>query len=285
MPADICAQYTDNKINSEQPSIPYDTGLLWKIEKNGTVNHLFGTMHSQDRQVTTLPPQVLLALVQSKKLIMEVVPDEKANQQFLEAIYFSDSEESLPGLLPEQIYTRLEKLFAYYEFTTLKLSRLKPWAAFTLIGRPKPVKAATQDQVLFQLAFRYQKKIYGLESMEELTQTLNSISIEDQSIILIDTVCNHEQILNDAWELVQMYTKRDLAGIYALTVNYSDNDAVLDRYLATMLYGRNKQMLSRMQIYLDEGNAFIAVGASHLAGEHGLLQVLAQKGYTITSVY
>ena len=52
-----------------------------------------------------------------------------------------------------------------------------------------------------------------------------------------------------------------------------------------LLTRRNERMVQRMQPRLKEGNAFIAVGALHLPGEEGLLKKLADRGYTITTVY
>jgi hypothetical protein len=52
-----------------------------------------------------------------------------------------------------------------------------------------------------------------------------------------------------------------------------------------LLRQRNLLMLERMQLRLKEGNAFIAVGAMHLPGEEGLLQLLRRAGYRVTSIY
>ena len=59
--------------------IKYKKGVLWQIETpDGKTNYLFGTMHSQDYAVSKYPPQVRLALVRSKVLLMETVPNEEA---------------------------------------------------------------------------------------------------------------------------------------------------------------------------------------------------------------
>jgi uncharacterized protein YbaP (TraB family) len=52
-----------------------------------------------------------------------------------------------------------------------------------------------------------------------------------------------------------------------------------------LLYDRNARMLERMQLQLKTGAAFIAVGALHLYGEKGLLNLLERDGYRLTRVY
>ncbi len=52
-----------------------------------------------------------------------------------------------------------------------------------------------------------------------------------------------------------------------------------------LLIDRNYIMTERMQDILDEGNAFIAIGAMHLPGEEGVLSLLGKQGYKIHSIY
>jgi uncharacterized protein len=44
-------------------------------------------------------------------------------------------------------------------------------------------------------------------------------------------------------------------------------------------------MVKRMQAFLSEGNAFIAIGALHLPGNEGVLSLLENQGYKITAIY
>ena len=53
---------------------------------------------------------------------------------------------------------------------------------------------------------------------------------------------------------------------------------------ATMVNARNHTMAERALPLLEEGGAFIAVGALHLPGEEGLAALLSAKGFTVTAV-
>jgi len=288
--SDICAKYISddielNKDAESSASIPYGSGLLWKVEsKEGKTSHLFGTMHSQDRLVTLIPPQVRLALVQSQTLVMEVVLDEEANQIFSESMYISDGKK-LNDLLDADIYQRLQTRIIDYGIDENNVPQLKPWAAFSILGKPRPVRAPTLDMVLMQMAASTNKLIVGLESMRELVATLESISMDDQIEILNDTVCNHDEIIGKTRDLVQLYMARDLAGMVAFNEQPHHDETIFNRFMQKILYDRNSRMIDRMEKYVQGGGAFIAVGASHLPDEKGLLKLLENKGYKINKVY
>ncbi len=287
---DPCAQINPPPPLSESemakhPSIPYGHGLLWKVERNSTPpSHLFGTMHSQDRLVTRLPPPVRLPLAQSDTLVMEVELDELANQVFTESMFFADGN-TLRTLLDDGMYERLSMEIAGYGVSPDDVERLKPWAAFTVLGRPRPVNAPTQDVVLLQTALAQHKPVYGLETMQELVAAMEGLAIEDQVTILIDTVCNHDVILNQTWELLQLYLARDLAGMVAFNERPHDDEALFQRFMQRIVYDRNIRLAARMQKHLIQGDAFIAVGALHLPGERGILRLLEEQGYRITPVF
>ena len=285
----ICRDYispvTDNSKNPQSGAIPFGTGLLWKIESpDSSVSHIFGTMHSQDRLITSLHPVVRLTLAKSRSLVMEIIPDQQANEDFNNAIYFTDGTE-LKNILDEDIFNQFSRIAPDYGIPAGDVVRVKPWAAFSIIGRPKPVRAMTQEMVLMQIAEDTNKPVNSLETMGELVATLDSISMQDQIEILNDTVCNHSEIIRDTRELVELYIAGDLAGIVRFNNQPHHDEAVHGRFMQTMLYERNIKIIERIENYLKEGNNFIAIGAMHLPDKTGLLNLLQERGYVITSVF
>ena len=121
--------------------------------------------------------------------------------------------------------------------------------------------------------------------MEEILAALDSLLIEDQLIILKDTICNHAKIMRETITLVELYVNRDLAGILAFNNQPHHDEAVFERFMQNILYDRNIKMLERIEIAFKRGNVFVAVGASHLIDEKGLLQNLSKKGYRVTPIY
>ena len=294
----VCQEYrqdpekiiSPDENNNEKENDAFSSGLLWKVETpSGQSSYLFGTIHSQDRAVSQFPPHVRLALAQSQPFIIESVLSEESNKIFFDSIFFPEQighgNKILSDLIAAPIYQYLEKVLPDYGVPVEKIPNIKPWAAFTLMGRPKPVNAVTLDMILVQTARSLNKTIISIENMEELIEPMEKLSLDDQIIILNDTVCNHGQIIRDSWELVQLYLARDLAGMMEFNNQAHFDEDVFDRYIQGILYDRNERMLKRIMPYLDDGSAFIAMGTLHLAGEKGLLQMLKKKNFSITRIY
>lgn len=263
----------------------YQKGLLWKAEKDGKINYILGTIHSQDYSVTRFSPPVRLALVKTRTLLMETIPGQAANETFFSNMYFSDNTR-LDELLGAELFAEYRRIALDYGLQEQRLAEVKPWAAFSLIGRPKPVRAASQEQNLFNLARQMVSEIKSLESMEEIIAALESLSLSDQVTILKDTICNHANIIRDAKELVDLYVARDLAGIISFNNQPHHDEALFERFMQAILYNRNDKVMQMIEQEFAMGNAFVAIGASHLADERsGILQQLAKQGYKLSPVY
>lgn len=285
----VCEPFV-SQVEADSPlkspiNIKYKTGVLWKIETpDGKTNYLFGTMHSQDYAVSKYPPQVRLALAKSKVLLMEAIPDENANQSFINNMYFKNGEK-LSEILETPFYEELKLRINGYGVEQEQVANLKPWAAFSLIGRPKPVRAPTLEYNIMQTAQQFQLDIKSLETMDEILSALDDLTMQDQLIILKDTVCNHDKIIRDTKKLVDLYVARDLQGIVNFNKEPHYDEAVFERFMENILYKRNIRMLQRIEKAYETGHVFVAVGASHLADEKGLLNQLSKKSYKITQVY
>ncbi len=187
----ICQEYRQDPVElispaenqKESQGDEFSSGLLWKIETPaGQSNYLFGTMHSQDRAVSRFPPDVRLALAQSQPFIIESVLTEESNKVFFDSIFFKDGE-LLSDMISPPIYHYLQEVLPDYGVPVEKIPNLKPWAAFTLMGRPKPVNAKTLDMVLIDTARSLNKTIISLENMKELIEPMQNLSPDDQVLL------------------------------------------------------------------------------------------------------
>jgi hypothetical protein len=143
------------------------------------------------------------------------------------------------------------------------------------------------DLVLLQRAQEAGKQLHGLETIQEQLGVFDSMPEAEQIRLLRDAVDNLDRIDRMNAEVLALYKRRDLGGMLALNERYMrEGDPGVSRDLEQrLIIDRNRTMVERMQPHLDAGNAFIAVGALHLPGDQGLLDLLDRRGYTLKPVY
>lgn len=265
----------------------FSKGLLWKIESpNRTPSHLFGTFHSSDPRIVTLPCPVKAAFDRSMSYSMEVIMNGTGIVTMAQAMYL-DGSKTLREVVGEPLYRDTQAALENIGVQSMEgFNRKKPWAVMLALSNPPQQDGLFLDLVLQYEATRRGIPTHGLETMGEQIAVFNGMSLEDQTVLLRDAVQNQRFMRESMEEMVDAYLRRDLAGLVQLSDKYKSVDARLNNALMDrLLVQRNKIMAERMQARLQEGNAFIAVGALHLPGETGLLHLLTRSGYRVTRVY
>lgn len=266
--------------------IPYGQGVLWRIERpDAPPSHVFGTMHSRDPEVIRLAEPVAAQLDDARSLAVEVMQTPRAVQVYRRAIEIQDG--GLELLIGSERMKSVERAGVRYGVPEPRLRELKPWVLSVLFSLPPAEVRAprpTLDQVLEERAAEHEIPIYGLEGIEEQIDVYDGLDL-DRQIALLDAALAENWRIDCWWEQVikPAYLMRDVGTLYALSTPQAiDGDDFLWR---TLIVERNVRMVERMRDRLLEGNAFIAVGAAHLPGDVGILNLLAQHGYEVARVY
>ena len=264
----------------------FNRGLLWKIEVPGVApSYLFGTYHSSDPRITTLPCPVHEVFQRTSSYTMEVIFNGAGIVSMAEAMYFSDGK-TLKDVLGEPLFRETLRAVGAGETGGGGINNMKPWAVMMTLLDPREGGGLFLDMALQLAATRHGKPTYGLETMQEQIAVFNGMSLDDQVVLLRDTVQNQRLMQNATEEITQAYLKRDLGALLALGERFKPQDArVHDAMMERLLLRRNINMAERMRVRLKEGNAFVAVGALHLPGNTGLLQLLSSAGYRVTRIY
>jgi uncharacterized protein YbaP (TraB family) len=262
-------------------------GLLWEISKAGQVpSHLFGTIHSEDPGVVALPAPVKQVFDASDSVVVEMLMDTEAMMYSSTAMLMLDGR-SLSDVLGMPLYKQVSEAIASRGIPELVLNRMKPWAAAVTLSTPALETGQVLDLVLYQEALQQEKAVHGLETIQEQLDLFDSMPESDQVTLLRDAVDNLPELDAMNAELLAAYKQRDLAGLMAINeVSMQTGDQRLAQdFQQRVIEDRNHRMAERMQPYLRQGRAFVAVGALHLPGEEGLLNLLEQQGYTVRRVY
>ncbi len=261
-------------------------GLLWKINKPGAEpSYLFGTIHLNDERVKNLAPPVKSAFDNSRSFTMEMITD-TSGLVVLSRMMFLAEGLSLKKITGEKLYRQTVEVLLKRGMTTENLDRIKPWVIIMMLSTPKSKSGLFLDMDLYAKAVSARKPAYGLETMAEQLAPFDDMPLKDQVALLKDSLQASDQQDAQLEEITQAYLSRNLTKLLTISDSYQTQaGAAYDRLMTQLINDRNLRMQRRMQKRITEGNAFIAVGALHLPGKDGLINLFQEQGYRVTSVY
>lgn len=262
-------------------------GLLWEISKpGGPPSWLYGTIHSEDPDILNLAAPVRQVIDASDSVVLEILMDTEAMKYSSTAMLMLDGR-LLPDVIGIPLYTKVAAVTASRGIPELVLNRMKPWAVAVTLSTPPLETGEVLDRVLYQDAVKQGKAVYGLETMQEQLDLFDTMSEADQIILLQDALDNLQQLEAMHAELLAAYRQRDLGRLLAINEAsmQAGDQRLAEDFQRRLIDDRNRHMAERVQPYLEQGKAFVAVGALHLPGKTGLLESLQQQGYTVRRVY
>lgn len=260
-------------------------GVLWSIKKEGIRDsYLLGTIHLGDPRVTRLSPALTKIVDQTSSIIGELSMVKPEPVDVAKMMTLQEGG-SLQMLLTPREYEALETAFIDKPSYRMILPSLKPWAASVLLLQ---VKLAMGESFDLQLQKRYQsagKAVYGLETMQEQTRVFDGLKLYQQLGMLRDTLAYQDEIPRLIEEMIEAYLAGDLTALMVMSNAYIDGSNVdLKTFMDELITQRNIRMAERSASYLLKGNVLIAVGALHLPGEMGLINLFEQSGFQLDPV-
>jgi len=201
------------------------------------------------------------------------------------AMMFTDGQD-LADLLGPSDYQRLVSAMTSQPLPEAVLRKMKPWVVLALLNQPPSGKGEFMDLRLYRQAVAMGKAVYGLETAEEQLAVFDGMSIEDQVTLLRATLNHLEDIPRMLAQLVDTYLAGDLDAIADLAQSFMTQDGteLEQRFLRRLNDERNIRMVQRMTPRIEQGGAFIAVGALHLTGPAGIIRQLTERGFRLTPV-
>lgn len=284
-------------VEEKLKATPNGEGLLWKIEGAKKPSYLFGTIHLSDPRVTSLAPEVKKALDASDRIAVEIadLSREAMSASFVQHAMVKEGGtiDNLPPEtqgavkaaltargMPGEIAGHLQQWF-------LVLALALPPCALREMATQNP--DAVLDAAIIKSARDAKKKVIGLETADEQINLFKSIDKDllRRGLILVPRT---EPIVEDLLETTtQAYLARRVAlidhALQAVADLNAEEAADAKDFQRALIDTRNINMAERSRSELDKGGLFIAVGAGHLPGEKGLVELIRKAGFTVTRVW
>jgi uncharacterized protein YbaP (TraB family) len=263
-------------------------GILYQVQPpaGAPPSILFGTIHSEDQRVVDLPAPVRTAFDISPRIALEVVPDSSAIIKAMITMTYTDGR-VLRDALPSDLYDETAAALAEIGMPEEAFKDIKPWAVVTMLSAPPSKTGEFLDMMLYRQAVDAGKELAGLETMTEQLAVFEGLSATDQIALLRETLAARKDLPEIFEALTAAYLARDTAGLQRLSDAYlADSDpALAELFQEVVIDARNRRMVERMAPMLAQGDWFIAIGALHLPGPNGVLELLRARGYSVSVLY
>jgi len=246
--------------------------------------YLAGSVHLLKKDDMSLPPAFERAYAAAKTLVMEVDIDEMdspaAQELILQKGMFADGT-TLRDSIGQASYDRVAAEAARLGLPIEGLQQFEPWAvALTLTQLEYAALGFDPDEgVERQLGRRAHadgKHIQGLETLEQQIGILASLSKDDQAAFLEQTVTEMHDADRETQEIVAAWRSGNAAKLAALM---SEDFKNLPSLYYSLVTARNRRWIPQIEHLLKaDHNYFVIVGALHLVGDGGLLQLARADG-------
>jgi uncharacterized protein len=288
-------------LEKEAAAVPNGKGTFWKIEKAGVPpSYLLGTMHVTDPRVLAMPRGAGEAYETAKTVIVEsdeIVDDRKAAAALLmqpELTMFTDGK-SIKDFLKADEQEKLTAGLKQRGIPLTLVAKMKPWMIASFVALPacemsrKAAGASFLDKKLAEDALREGKTLKGLETLVEQLKAMDALPVQFHLDALIETLDLGDTVSDVMETTTELYLTGDTGMVMPLMKAVSEEKSPNDGtdyadFEQRIVIDRNKTMATRAKPILDNGSVFMAVGALHLPGDEGVIELLRKDGFKISSM-
>jgi uncharacterized protein YbaP (TraB family) len=264
--------------------------FLWEVSSLTNKVYLFGTVHAGKPTWYPLPRVVEDAFADSRVLVVEAdITDNEAMKRSAAAMVYKPPA-TLQTHMPAEQYARFRRYLAKYGLVEEQVAQMKPFMAVSLLVFNEWARAGFLpdygvDAYLIGKAKSAQKRVVEIEGVDNQIRLMDSLSNDDNVALFkgtldaLDSGLTVEQIngMVDAWRGGNPTLMLETARRY--------NDKVLGAadFEEKFVWSRHTEMAKKIEGYLNDSKErhFVAVGALHLAGPRGLVEILKKRGYIV----
>lgn len=266
--------------------------LLWQISGNGLQkpSYLFGTIHMICADDAGLSDSLKNAIGSSEQVYFEVDMDNLIEMLGVVKKMKMRNDTTLADLLEKTDYEKVKKYFENNEsilpFSILETYKPLLAASMLMEGSSGCESPEAMEEVIMKEAKENGKKIMGLETMAFQMSIFDSIPYKMQALELVkyvDDAGKGDTADSKEYEkLMQAYRDQDLSKLEELT---KTTDLGMANFTDILLYDRNRNWVEKLKTIMPGQSVLIAVGAGHLPGDKGVINLLRKAGYTVKPVH
>lgn len=279
--------FRTSEIAAQNASKAPAKSCLWKVVSKESTVYLLGSVHLLKPDAYPLSRAIEQAFDDATQIALEVNMDSldspDAQRMIMTKALLPDGK-TLNDVVSPATYRVVQQKVQALGLDIQVLRRMKPWfLSLSLVAmKMQQLGYAPQhgvDRHYFERARKSKKEVFGLETAEFQIDLLDSLSGKAQEESLLQTIEELDQVETEFEQIV---------GAWAAGQEKQLSETLLKSFkeypdiYAKLITERNRNWLPKIENFFRAGQkTLVIVGAAHLVGREGVLDLLRQKGYSI----
>ena len=266
-------------ISAQSQSPKLENSLLWEVSGKGLKkpSYLYGTIHMICSSDYFLSEKAKKAFHNSDRLFLEINFTDPAEMSQMQQLAMG--KEPLSKKLSAEQLVKLDSILK--KSTGMSVQQIDNFSLLTVLSLISMKSFGCTDLKFYEMEFSglaKEKKISisGLETVKTQFEILENAYSNDEILKLLE-----ESTTEETDELVADYKTENINAMYALS---TDLKFTSEKTKKQILDSRNLNWVKAMPELMKQNSIFFAVGAGHLGGEYGVINLLRKEGYTVKPV-
>jgi len=262
--------------------------FLWKVQSKTNIVYVLGSIHYLKKEVYPLDEKIENAFDKSDILGVEANINDikKEDIQKLIGSAFYPENETLEKNVSTETYEMVKKELGGLGLLPEVTNKQRPWFLALTLASLETLKLGFDPNYGIDKYFLSKatgkKKILELESFDYQINLFSQLSDKDQELLLLYTLKDIDVLKQELDRLIQAWTSGDTKGVESIVTRNLAEDKRLSPIYEKLIYERNRNMASKIEDYLKTKETyFVIVGAGHLVGNQGIIEILKGKGFLV----
>lgn len=290
-----CSQSSDKSKEEQKERGPLpaleegtNNSLLWMVTKNDSqdTSFVFGTMHIIQKEFFFFPDVLKDVISASDLVVLEI--GEELNNPF-KAMNLLKLEEGktmfdfFNEAQTDSLLTWAQNEMGLSEETFRStFGNMKPFVIVSAASAGDMLKdSESYERTIMKIQKEKEIKLEGLETLEEQMSIFDDLTDEEQAKMVMEAIKADDEANKELQEMIRLYTTQNIDSMYLMIHN--DSDAIANKE-SEFLDDRNVKWIPKMEKMMKNKRVFFAVGAAHLGGDIGVLELLRKEGFSVTPV-
>jgi len=262
--------------------------FLWKVKSEENTVYILGSLHMMKQEDYPLNKNIEDAFSKSEVLAVEANINDITQldiKTLLERAFYPDGE-TLEDHVSQETYETIKKETERLGLPLMLVNRQKPWFLALSLTSMELLKLGFNPNYGIDMHFLSQvsgkKEIIELESLDYQFNLLSNLSDDEQESFLRYTLRDLHILKQESQALTNAWKSGDTKTVESIIEKSISGDREMLTVYEELIDERNRNMVLKIEEFLkDDKTHFVIVGAGHLVGKKGIINLLKEKGFTV----